>query len=195
MIRSCTLLASGLLVGLLAGRPAWGQAPQLAKYQKGTTEKGQKVGVWEYYGYTTTGEQVVVQRYDHDKKKLLSFREVPYATYFTEIKPGEWRYVQPDQPPMFVGGAGVLNYHMAQLEYPQEAQERLLQGKVTVTIQIDTLGRVLSYRLTQRVGRVCDEEAMRVARAIPQTWVPARMGSRAVAVEYELPFNFNIKKR
>ncbi|MFD1873777.1 energy transducer TonB [Hymenobacter bucti] len=158
-------------------------------------EKGQKKGVWEYFGYTATGQQVVVQRYDHDKNKLIFFREVPYATYFTEVKPGEWRYMQPDQPPMFVGGAGVLGYHMAQLVYPQEAQERALQGKVTVTIQLDTLGHVAGYRLTQRVGRSCDEEAMRVARAIPQTWVPARMGSHAVAVEYELPFNFSMKKR
>jgi protein TonB len=192
MIRNCTLLTYGLLLGLFTSLPALGQAPQLAKYQKGTIEKGQKVGIWEYYGYTTAGEQVVVQRYDHDKNKIVSFREVPYATYFTEVKPGEWRYVQPDQPPMFVGGAGVLGYHMAQLVYPQEAQERLLQGKVTVTIQIDTLGHVKSYRLTQRVGRACDEEAMRVAKVIPQTWVPARMGSHAVAVEYELPFNFNM---
>jgi protein TonB len=194
MIRNCTLLFLGLLLGLLTSFPVLAQAPQLSKYQKGTIEKGQKVGVWEYYGYTTTGQQVVVQQYDHDKNKLISFREVPYATYFTEVKPGEWRYVQPDRPPMFVGGTGVLSYHMAQLVYPQEAQELLLQGKVTVTIHIDTLGHVASYRLTQRVGRPCDEEAMRVARAIPQTWVPARMGSHAVAVEYELPFNFNIKK-
>jgi protein TonB len=195
MIRNCTLLAFGLLLGLLTSLPALAQVPQLSKYQKGVTEKGQKVGVWEYYGYTASGQQVIVQRYDHDKNKLLSFRDVPYATYFTEIKPGEWRYVQPDRPPMFVGGTGVLNCHMAQLEYPQEAQERQLQGKVLVTIQIDTLGRVTNYRLTQRVGRSCDEEAMRVARAIPQTWVPARIGSRAVAVEYELPFNFSMKKR
>ena len=60
MIRNCTLLAFGLLLGLLTSLPVLGQAPQLAKYQKGTTEKGQKVGVWEYYGYTTTGQQVVV---------------------------------------------------------------------------------------------------------------------------------------
>jgi protein TonB len=195
MIRNCTLLAYGLLLGITASQPVRGQAPQLAKYQKGTIEKGQKIGMWEYYGYTPTGQQVVVQRYDHDKNKLVFFRPVPYATYFTEVKPGEWRYVQPDQPPMFVGGAGVLGYHMAQLVYPQEAQERGLQGKVTVTIQIDTLGRVGNYRITQRVGRSCDEEALRVARVIPQTWVPARMGSHAVAVEYELPFNFSIKRR
>lgn len=194
MIRNCTLLFCGLLIALLSTRQGLAQGLPLAKYQKGTIEKGQKVGVWEYYGYTTSGEQVVVQRYDHDAHKLVFFRPVAYATYFTEVKPGEWRYVQPDEPPLFVGGAGVLGYHMAQLEYPEEAKERQVQGKVVVTLQIDTLGRVTSYRLKQRIGRACDDEAMRVARTIPQTWVPARMGSHAVAVEYELPFNFNLTK-
>lgn len=196
MIRKCTLLLGGLgLLGLIASQPASAQLGQLAKYEKGTREKGRKVGIWEYYGYTTSGEQVVVQRYDHDKNKLLSFRPVPYATYFTEVKPDEWRYVQPDQPPMFIGGVQALTVYVSQLVYPQEAQNRMLQGKVTVTLRIDTLGHIENCRLTQRIGRECDEEAMRVARAIPQTWVPARMGSHAVAVEYELPFNFRLKGR
>ena len=196
MIPKCTLLVSALgLLGLLASRPALAQRAQLAKYEKGTMQNGRKTGIWEYYGTTTTGEQVVVQRYDHDQHKLLFFRPVPYATYLTEIKPDEWRYVQADQPPMFIGGAEALAVYTAQLAYPPEAQERMLQGKVVVTFRIDTLGQVSNYRLTQRIGRACDEEAMRVARTIPPTWVPARMGSRAVAVEYELPFLFRMRGR
>jgi protein TonB len=196
MIQKCTLLVSALgLLGLVTSKPILAQRAQLAKYEKGTLQNGQKVGIWEYYGATTTGEQVVVQRYDHDKHKLLSFRPVPYATYLTEVKPDQWRYVQADQPPMFIGGAEALAVYTAQLVYPQEAQERMLQGKVVVTFQIDTLGQVSNYRVTQRIGRACDEEALRVARTIPPTWVPARMGSRAVAVEYELPFTFRMTGR
>jgi protein TonB len=194
MIRNCTLLLSGLgLLGLLASQPTAAQQGSLAKYEKGTREKGRKVGIWEYYGFTITGAQVLVQRYDHDKNQLLFFRPVPYSTYFTEVKPGEWRYVQPDQPPMFIGGVEALIYYTSQLVYPQEAQNRSLQGKVTVTLRIDTLGHVQNYRVSQRIGRECDDEALRVARAIPQTWVPARMGSHAVSVDYELPFNFRLK--
>ena len=193
MTKIVTLLVSGLAtLGVFASRPALAQRAQLAKFQKGTMENGQKVGVWEYYGTTTTGQQVVVQRYDHDKHKLLSFRPVPYATYLTEVKPTEWRYMQLEQPPMFIGGAEVLTVYTSQLEYPQQAQKQRLVGKVVVTFQIDTLGQVSNYKLKQRIGYLCDEEAMRVARSIPPTWIPAHIGSHAVAVEYELPFNFRL---
>ena len=180
---------------LIAIRPALAQSEQLAKFQKGTLEKGKKVGLWQYYGYTTTGTLTVVQVYDHSTNKLLYFRPVAAANYLTEIKPSEWRYAQPDQPPLFIGGTEALNAYVSQLVYPKEAQERMQQGKVVVTFRIDTLGRVSNYRLTQRVGRACDEEALRVAKTIPPTWVPARMGSRSVSVEYELPFSFRLGGR
>lgn len=156
---------------------------------------GQKVGVWEYFGPTTTGEQAVVQRYDHNTNKLIYFRPAPYSSYLTEVKPNEWRYVQPDQPPLFIGGNEALKVYASQLVYPPEAQSKLQQGKVVVTFVIDTLGHTSNYKVKQRVGRACDEEALRVAHLVPQTWVPARMGSHAVAVEYELPFTFRMAGR
>ena len=184
-----------LLLGTVAARPALAQRMQTSKYEKGMMDKGQKVGVWEYYGYTASGEQLVVQRYDYDKHKLIYYRPGGYATYLTEVKPGEWKYVQPDQSPMFIGGEGVLASYMARVVYPQAAERSGLQGRVLVTFQIDTLGRPSNYRLTQRIGKECDDEALRVARELPQTWVPARIGSRAVVVEYELPFTFRLAKR
>jgi protein TonB len=193
MISIRTLLRNTLFIlGLLMIRPALAQQSQLDKFQKGTLEKGRKVGIWQYYGYTTTGTLTVVQVYDHSNNKLLYFRPLAATTYRAEVKPGEWRYVQPDQPPLFIGGTEALLVYMAQLVYSQEAQERMLEGKVVVSFRIDTLGRVSNYRLAKGIGRSCDEEAMRVAQIIPPTWVPARVGSHAVAVEYELPFAFHL---
>jgi len=193
MICTCTLLRNALFIlGLLAFRPALAQQSQLDKFQKGTLEKGRKVGLWQYYGYTTTGTLTVVQVYDHSINKLLYFRPMATTTYHTEVKPGEWRYVQPDQPPLFIGGTEAILVYMSQLVYSHDAQERMLEGKVVVSFHIDTLGRVSNYRLAKGIGLLCDEEAMRVAKIIPQTWVPARIGSHAVAVEYELPFTFRL---
>ena len=190
---TCTLLRNTLFVlGLLASRTVFAQQSQLDKFQKGTLEKGRKIGIWQYYGHTTTGTLTVVQVYDHSNNKLLYFRPLSLNTYRTEVKPGDWRYVQPDQPPLFIGGTEALLVHMAQLEYSKEAQERMLEGKVVISFRIDTLGRVSNYHLAKGIGRMCDEEAMRVAQAIPTTWVPARIGSHAVVVEYELPFAFHL---
>jgi protein TonB len=193
MISICTLLRNTLFIlGLLVIRPALAQQSQLDKFQKGTLEKGRKVGIWQYFGYTTTGTLTVVQVYDHSNNKLLYFRPLATITYRVEMKPGEWHYVQPDQPPLFIGGTEALLVYMSKLVYSQEAQERMLEGKVVVSFRIDTLGRVSNYRLAKGIGRSCDEEAMRVAQTIPPTWVPARVGSHAVAVEYELPFAFHL---
>lgn len=174
---------------MLVSYPALAQKTQDAV---GKSEKGHKVGVWEYYGPTTTGERVVIQRYDHDANKLLYYRPAAVATYHAEVAPGDWKYVKPDQPPLFIGGSPVLASYITKLVYPQAALDRHVEGLVVVTLRIDTLGHATDYRLTKRVSLECDEAALKVARNLPQAWVPARMGSHAVAAEYELPFNFRM---
>ncbi|WP_223652446.1 energy transducer TonB [Hymenobacter psoromatis] len=154
--------------------------------------KGHKTGVWEYYGYTPSGEKVVVQRYDYDAGRLLYFRPGPDVTCHAELSPGQWSYVCPDQPPLFIGSDAALAEYTRRLVYPAEAVSRNIQGKVVVAFVIDTLGQTSNYHLVQRIGGGCDEEALRVARTLPAQWVPARLGSRAVAVEYELPLNFRL---
>jgi protein TonB len=181
-----------LILGVSTVHKGWAQSMPDAV---GKMEKGRKVGVWEYYGSTTIGERVVIQRYDHDAQKLVYYRPAASTTYHVETSPGNWQYVRPDQPPLFIGGSPVLASYIAKLIYPQSALDRHVEGLVIVTLQIDTLGRATDFRLTKRVSLECDEAAMKVARNIPQTWVPARIGSRAVAAEYELPFNFKMSKQ
>ncbi len=194
------ILSTRYLLGAFLFIICWLLNPQLSysqrlrdtRYEKGFLEKGKKNGVWEYYGYTPSGEKVVVQRFDHDHGKLLYFRPGADVTCHAEVSPGKWSYVRPDQPPLFIGSDVALAEYTAKLVYPQAAISRNVQGKVVVAFVIDTLGRVSNYHLVQRIGGGCDEEALRVARAVPEQWVPARLGSRAVAVEYELPLNFRL---
>jgi protein TonB len=182
-----------LLTGwLLSTQLACAQKIRDTKYEKGTLVKGQKTGVWEYYGYTPSGEKVVLQRYDYDQHRLLYFRPGPDITCHTEVSPGKWSYVRPDQPPLFIGSEVALAEYTSRLVYPTAAQARNIQGKVVVAFVIDTLGHLSNYHLVQRIGGGCDEEALRVARTVPEQWVPARMGRHAVAVEYELPLNFRL---
>jgi protein TonB len=162
------------------------------KYEKGTLVKGQKTGVWEYFGYTPSGEKVVLQRYDHDQRRLLYFRPGPDLMCHTEVSPGKWTYVRPDQPPLFIGSDVALAEYTRQLVYPAAAQTHNIQGKVIVAFVLDTLGHLSNYHLVQRIGGGCDEEALRVARTVPEQWIPARLGRRAVAVEVELPLNFRL---
>ncbi|MVN75936.1 TonB family protein [Hymenobacter sp. HMF4947] len=184
------LLATSWLVIIT---PAKAQKLRETKYEHGMLDKNQKIGVWEYYGYTPSGEKVVVQRYDHAQKQLLYFRPGAEVLYHAEIGPGQWKYVRPDRPPLFIGSDAALATYTAKLVYPELALARNIQGKVLVAFTIDTLGHTTGHHLVQRIGGGCDEEAMRIARTVPDQWVPARIGTRAVAVEYELPLNFKLQ--
>lgn len=155
-------------------------------------EKGEKVGEWEYYSYSATGEQLVTQKYDHTAGKLLYCRP-DGKEYLAETAPGQWTKTLLTQPPWCVGGYEALAGFMTKLRYPAQAETRNVQGKVVVSFVIDTLGAVSDHKVVRGIGHGCDEEALRVAQSVPATWVPGRLGSRAVPVVYELPFTFRLK--
>jgi len=162
------------------------------EWESGMMEKKNKVGVWEYYGYTPSKRQVTVQKYDHTNKKLVYYRPVPETYYNTEVKPGQWTRRLVDQPPLFIGGDAALAAYTTRLNYPAAAQERKIQGRVTIVFTLDTLGRASGHKVLSGIGGGCDEEALRVAREIPDQWIPARVGSKAVPIEYELPLTFRL---
>ncbi|WP_303309844.1 energy transducer TonB [Hymenobacter sp. BT730] len=189
MIRSLLLILlcfTGLVHTSLA------QRVRKTDYESGMLEKGNKVGVWEYYAYTRDGSQVIAQKYDHSKNKLLFYRPVEDRVY--QIKENNaWTNGRVDQPPLFMGGDALLGTYVSKLNYPTMAQDKNVQGKVIVTFVIDTLGQTSDYHVLLGIGAGCDEEAVRVAKAIPPQWIPARRGGHAVPVVYEMPFNFRLK--
>jgi protein TonB len=185
------LLLTLLAVLLPAG--AWAQRMRTTEVESGMLEKGVKTGIWEYYAHTRDGRQVTIQKYDHSARKLLFYRPVEDILYEAELKPGQWTRSRVDQPPLFIGGDPALATFTTKLVYPTAAQQRNLQGKVLIAITIDTLGHASGHKVLLSVGGGCDEEALRVARKVPDQWIPARKDGRAVAVVYELPFTFKLQ--
>lgn len=183
-----------LLLGLVSAANAQPSTQKLhtTKWGSGMMERRDKVGEWEYYGVTLSKEKVVVQRYDHTTKQLLYYRPVGEKAYNTESAPGQWKRRMVDRPPLFIGGDAALAVYTTQLQYPQQALESNIQGQVTIGIAIDTLGQATDYRVLRSVGGGCDQEALRVARTIPNEWIPAKVNGRSVPVEYELTLTFRL---
>ena len=96
------------------------------------------------------------------------------------------------QAPWFIGGHEALAPFAGTVRYPAAALRNKVEGKVTVSFVVDTLGHVAGHRVVQGLGSGCDEEALRVACTIPGTWTPGRLGPRAVAVVYYLSFIFRL---
>lgn len=80
--------------------------------------------------------------------------------------------------------------YLNKLQYPALARQRHIEGVVTVGFTLDPLGRATDFTVTRSLGNGCDEEAMRVAQTIPNTWTPARVGHEAVTVRHSINFNF-----
>lgn len=182
------------LVSLLSAVSAQAQKLKKTEWESGQMEKGEKIGVWEYYAHTRDGRQVVTQKYDHTARKLVFFRDFDDVTYAVQTPGGEWSREHLTQPPLFLGGDAALAPFMSKLNYPLQAQNKNIQGKVLVSFVVDTLGRAIDHKVLLGIGGGCDEEALRACRNIPNQWLPARKGSRAVVVRHELPFTFRLAK-
>lgn len=171
------------------------QAQKLRKTDTGSgmLDKSEKIGVWEYYAYTRDGSQVIAQKYDHTTKKLIFFRPFDDVPYAVRNAAGDWTRQRVTHPIFYIGGDAALAPYISKINYPAAAQAKNVQGRVLVSIVVDTLGHATDQQVLLGIGSGCDEEALRVARSIPDQWIPARVGSRAVVSKFELPFTFRLR--
>ena len=94
----------------------------------------------------------------------------------------------------FPGGADALDKYLDKtLRYPEWAREDDVEGKVVVRFVVDAGGNVTHPRIIRSLFKPCDEEALRVVRAMPK-WKPAKMNGLPVNSIYELPLVFKIER-
>jgi protein TonB len=98
-----------------------------------------------------------------------------------------------EEMPSFPGGDLELLKFMAEnTKYPPLARENGLQGIVVVTFVVDERGRIDKVQILRGIGGGCDEEAVRVVKAMPQ-WKAGKQRGMPVRVQYNLPFRFTLR--
>ncbi|GAB4035911.1 TonB family protein [Spirosoma gilvum] len=99
-----------------------------------------------------------------------------------------------EQVPEFPGGMQALGQYLARnLRYPKEAQQNRIQGRVFVQFVVSQQGDIQNLRVLKGIGGGCDEEAVRVVSQMPK-WNPGKQNGEAVAVQYNLPIQFQLEK-
>lgn len=82
-------------------------------------------------------------------------------------------YNKVDEQAKFPGGPMAwLRYLKSNLKYPPAAQRAKIRGQVIVTFVVNKNGSIESVKLIKGIGLGCNEEAIRLIRAIPR-WIPA----------------------
>ena len=101
-------------------------------------------------------------------------------------------YTIVEQMPEFPGGnEKMVEFISSNTQYPQEAKEKGVQGRVLVNFVVDTDGSITDVKVMKGIGSGCDEEAVRVVKSMPK-WQPGRQRGEVVKVAFTLPFVFKL---
>lgn len=96
-------------------------------------------------------------------------------------------YVVADEPPELVGSLPEL---YSNIEYPQRAQDRGVQGRVYVQFVVDERGAVQRPEVVRGIGHGCDEEAVRVIQEAE--FEPGRVDGEPVKAQHTLMIEFRL---
>ena len=103
-------------------------------------------------------------------------------------------YVSFEKAPEFVGGAAAMNDYLREnIRYPQAAREMRIQGMVIVQFVVGRNGSISDAEVVRGIGGGCDEEALRVVKAMPK-WQPGIQNKREVSVRYAIPIRFILQE-
>ncbi len=90
---------------------------------------------------------------------------------------------------------GNLNQWIGEnVQYPQEAYEKQIDGRVFITFVIEKDGSVSRARVARSAHPLLDAEALRVISGMPK-WKPAMSEGKAVRFEKTLPITFKYTPR
>lgn len=96
-----------------------------------------------------------------------------------------------EQMPQFPGGdEKLLEYISANLQYPEEAKEREVRGRVIVSFIVNSDGSISDVQVVRGRDPSLDNEALRVVNSMPH-WTPGRQNGTNVRVRYSVPVTFN----
>lgn len=107
-----------------------------------------------------------------------------------EIVEEEMVFVVVESMPEFPGGdVARIAYLNKNMDYPIQARESGIQGRVFVTFVVEKDGSITGVRVLRGIGGGCDEEAIKVIQNMPR-WLPGKQRNVPVRVQFNMPINF-----
>ena len=139
-------------------------------------------------------EEIVLKKADANKPVETKKQSGKTKDEKVEMKPdknGIYQIVE--EMPQFPGGEqAMLDYVSKNIVYPQEAMEKGIAGRVFVSFVVEKDGSVNEVKVVRGIGGGCDEESVRVIKAMPK-WKPGKMKGEPVRVSYMMPITFKLQ--
>ncbi|MCD8271032.1 MAG: TonB family protein [Parabacteroides sp.] len=98
-----------------------------------------------------------------------------------------------EKMPKFPGGQNALIEFLAKtIQYPTDAQEKGLQGRVTCAFIVNKDGSISDLEVIRGLDPSLDAEALRVLGEMPK-WIPGTQRGQTVNVKYTVPVTFRLQ--
>lgn len=103
-------------------------------------------------------------------------------------------FVVVEEQPLFPGGSeAMMNFLKEKINYPKEAQDKGIHGRVVVNFVVEKDGSITDLKIARGIDPLLDNEALRVIKMMPN-WEPGKQKGEKVRVRFTLPVIFNLSK-
>ena len=132
-----------------------------------------------------------------DAKKRNQVTEEVRVAFEPKAKPKNDQTVNMamvEQKATFPGGdAALYKWLSTQINYPADAAEAGITGRVIVSFVIEKDGSISNARVVRSIHPSLDAEAIRIVKTMPK-WIPGKNNGQPVRVEYILPISFKLQQ-
>lgn len=102
-------------------------------------------------------------------------------------------FIKVEEMPRYPGGEdAMLRYLGANVNYPDSAKVKGIDGIVYCSFTVDSTGLILNTKVIRGIGGGCDEEALRVINNMPR-WNPGKQRGQFVNVRLTMPIKFVLR--
>ena len=135
-------------------------------------------------------KESTIENLKKDLENMETDQKVGEITYSVHTVP--FQFV--DEKPTFQGGDAntFSRWVNTNLKYPDEAKEKNIQGRVTLSFTVASDGKVYDVKVLRGADPLLDNEAVRVVEMSPD-WTPGKVDGIPVAVTYTFPVIFQMK--
>lgn len=132
-----------------------------------------------------------------DAKKRNQVTEEVKVAFEPKAKPKNDQTVNMacvEQKATFPGGdAALYKWLSTQINYPADAAEAGITGRVIVSFVIEKDGSISNARVVRSIHPSLDAEAIRIVKKMPK-WIPGKNNGQPVRVEYIMPISFKLQQ-
>lgn len=126
---------------------------------------------------------------------------IKYEPVQEEVEEEEKEFYHVEQMPIFnpkknscydEGRRDLFTTLQKSVNYPVQAQESCIQGKVFVKFTVNKTGEITKVQVVRSVDPILDKEVIRVVQNLPN-FKPGKQGNKTVAVSFTCFVNFTLQ--